>query len=87
MKNKFLILGITGLLAACQIEPSQNKSGDKLLWSDEFEIAGLPDSTKWGYHTGGHGWGNNELQHYLAARTENARAEKTVKPTIGSSPR
>lgn len=35
-----------------------------LVWSDEFDYEGLPDSTKWGYDTGGHGWGNNELQYY-----------------------
>lgn len=36
----------------------------ELVWSDEFEEDGLPDSTKWGYDVGGSGWGNNELQYY-----------------------
>jgi beta-glucanase (GH16 family) len=45
----------------------------KLVWSDEFDGQGLPDSTKWGYDIGGHGWGNNELQYYTAKRTQNAR--------------
>lgn len=36
----------------------------ELVWSDEFEGEGLPDSTKWGYDVGGSGWGNNELQYY-----------------------
>lgn len=36
----------------------------ELIWSDEFDYEGLPDSTKWGYDTGDHGWGNNELQNY-----------------------
>ncbi len=36
----------------------------QLVWSDEFDYEGLPDSTKWGYDTGGHGWGNQELQYY-----------------------
>jgi beta-glucanase (GH16 family) len=44
-------------------------------WADEFDVAGLPDSTKWGYDVGGSGWGNNELQYYTHARAENARVE------------
>lgn len=46
-----------------------------LVWSDEFNYLGLPDNTKWSYDTGGHGWGNNELQYYTNARSENARVE------------
>lgn len=48
----------------------------KQVWADEFKYKGLPDSTKWHYDTGGHGWGNNELQFYTASRKENARVEK-----------
>jgi beta-glucanase (GH16 family) len=44
----------------------------QLVWSDEFNTDGLPDSTKWGYDTGGNGWGNNELEYYTSARPENA---------------
>ncbi len=52
----------------------------KLVWSDEFTVAGLPDSTKWGYDKGrgcpqNCGWGNNELQFYTHNRKENARVE------------
>ena len=47
----------------------------RLVWSDEFNYTGLPDSTKWSYDVGSHGWGNNELQHYTAGRLENARVE------------
>jgi beta-glucanase (GH16 family) len=47
----------------------------KLVWSDEFNYQGLPDNTKWGYDTGSHGWGNNELQYYTLIRPENARVE------------
>ncbi len=50
------------------------KTVDKytLVWADEFNYQGLPDSTKWGYEVGGHGWGNNELQYYTKADTSNA---------------
>ncbi|MBN2089544.1 family 16 glycosylhydrolase [candidate division KSB1 bacterium] len=43
----------------------------KLVWSDEFEYNGLPDSKKWGYEVGY--IRNNELQYYTKARPENAR--------------
>lgn len=35
-----------------------------LVWSDEFNTAGAPDASKWGYDIGAGGWGNNELQYY-----------------------
>ena len=38
------------------------------VWSDEFETPGGPDSDKWGYNTGGGGWGNNEMQTYTGNR-------------------
>ncbi|MCW5579957.1 MAG: glycoside hydrolase family 16 protein [Luteimonas sp.] len=37
---------------------------DAPSWQDEFDYTGKPDPRKWGYDTGGHGWGNNELQTY-----------------------
>ncbi|HSC37013.1 MAG TPA: glycoside hydrolase family 16 protein, partial [Chitinophagaceae bacterium] len=53
----------------------QNGLNRNLVWSDEFNYKGLPDSTKWRYETGGHGWGNHELEFYTARRPENARVE------------
>jgi beta-glucanase (GH16 family) len=46
----------------------------KLVWNDEFNYTGLPDSTKWKYDTEGNkdGWGNNEAQFYTIGRPENA---------------
>ena len=55
--------------------PSQTEPQWRLVWSDEFDTAGLPDPAKWYYDTGGHGWGNNELQFYTERRLENARVE------------
>lgn len=49
-----------------------SSSGWKLVWSDEFNYNGLPDSAKWSYDTGGSGWGNNELEYYTKADTNNA---------------
>ena len=55
----------------------QSTIGEKweLVWSDEFENAGIPDSTKWSYNIGNWGWGNNELQYYTSDKLENAKIE------------
>jgi beta-glucanase (GH16 family) len=48
-------------------------SGRQLTWSDEFDApdgSGV-DPTKWGFDTGGGGWGNNELEYYTSG-TSNA---------------
>lgn len=45
----------------------------KLVWSDEFDKPGLPDSTKWQYEEGF--LRNNEAQYYTRGRPENARVE------------
>jgi len=52
-------------------------TGYALAWSDEFEVAGLPDATKWSYdiERNSAGWYNNELQYYANARAENSRVE------------
>jgi beta-glucanase (GH16 family) len=49
-------------------------AGYALVWSDEFDTAGLPDAAKWVHDTGRNrlGWHNNELQYYAADRPENA---------------
>lgn len=40
---------------------------DRLVWNDEFDGAGMIDTTKWFHQTqlpNGQGWFNGELQHY-----------------------
>lgn len=51
-----------------------DKGGWKLIWSEEFDYTGFPDSTKWSYDTEGnvYQWGNNEAQYYTSGRKENA---------------
>lgn len=41
------------------------KDGLTCVWHDEFDYNGVPDTTKWKYQTGNHGWGNQELQNYI----------------------
>ncbi len=49
----------------------------QLVWSDEFNVDGAPDSTKWSYDLGNNGWGNYEEQYYTN-RTNNAIVQKGV---------
>ncbi|MCX7949275.1 MAG: glycoside hydrolase family 16 protein [Treponemataceae bacterium] len=44
-------------------------AGYRLVWQDEFDYTGAPDENKWGYSTGGNGWGNAEVQFYTDKRT------------------
>lgn len=56
---------------------TQAMDGDKwtLVWSDEFDGSGTPDTSKWTFDVGDWGWGNHELQYYTEARPKNARLE------------
>ncbi|UGQ46940.1 glycoside hydrolase family 16 protein [Massilia endophytica] len=49
----------------------------RLVWADEFDKDGLPDSARWDYDTefNQRGWFNNEKQYYSKGRLENARVE------------
>lgn len=76
-KDKFLkkqLVGTSEKAPNIRIE----KKGWQLTWSDEFNQSGLPDSTKWNYDVGGHGWGNNEAQFYTKADTTNASVKNGV---------
>jgi beta-glucanase (GH16 family) len=66
------IIAVCFFFFACSEEEmvSQNKDandweikGWNIVWQDEFDKDSL-DLTKWSRETGGHGWGNNELQFY-----------------------
>src|SRR6056297_1535987 len=61
-----LLLMLTGSMAHAQYH---------LIWQDEFDGQGHPDSSRWNYEVGGHGWGNEELQYYTEERLKNARLE------------
>ncbi len=54
---------------AAYVEPDiPTPAGYRLVWAEEFNASGesLPDAGKWWYETGDSGWGNNELQDYVA---------------------
>lgn len=67
-----LLMSITpmfSLSAQCNQSSGYVPQGYTLKWSDEFNDSGanIPDSTRWYYQTGNHGWGNGELQNYIPA--------------------
>ncbi|MEO8762695.1 MAG: glycoside hydrolase family 16 protein [Ginsengibacter sp.] len=74
MKYILLLVNTCWLLSfTCNSQVSQKAAaGWTLVWADEFNYHGLPDSAKWEYDTGGNGWGNNELQYYTKNDTNNA---------------
>jgi beta-glucanase (GH16 family) len=70
---KIMFLCFCFYSVSAQKKAQNSKSKYKLVWSDEFNYFGLPDSTKWGYDVGegDWGWGNNEQQYYTKADTNN----------------
>lgn len=52
--------------------------GYNLVWNDEFDVPGLPDTTRWGYQVGGHGWTAKERQMYTEANPENVRIQEGI---------
>lgn len=75
-----IIITLLGSCTSAQKSEAQSSSDYELIWSDEFEYEGLPDSSKWSYDVGDGcpdlcGWGNNELQYYTEDRLKNARVE------------
>ena len=74
MKDILILISIFCMVfSAAFSQTANNLPGNwQIVWSDEFNYIGLPDSSKWDYDTGGSGWGNNELQYYTRSDTSNA---------------
>lgn len=83
MKKLTIYLLLSPLfLLCCKKASSQPEKKYKLIWSDEFNKDGLPDTSKWGYNLGAGGWGNDEAEYYTN-RAENASASNgTLKITL-----
>ena len=68
------------VISSCSNDETQTTVNfTELVWQDEFDTDGAPDSSIWGYDigTGENGWGNNELQYYTD-RTENITVQSGV---------
>lgn len=82
MKNLYLCLfAIFQTISSCAQEPAlkaqeklPSELEKKLIWADEFDVDGLPNSSNWAYEEGY--IRNNEKQYYTKTRQENVRVEK-----------
>ena len=94
-KHQYLRFALLGLcwLSVCLHSAGKEtwKMWNKLIWSDEFDGNGLPDSSKWNYDLGDGcpqncGWGQQRnFQYYTANDTLNARqkmAYSSSKPGV-----
>jgi beta-glucanase (GH16 family) len=70
-QNQVKVASVNTTNASMAVSPKERK----LVWFDEFDYTGLPDTKKWNYDVGGHGWGNQEKQYYTKEREQNARVE------------
>ena len=74
---KFSVFALVLLLAySCEDSETQTVTTlTTLVWEDDFNSDGIPDSNNWGYEIGDGtaqgipGWGNNELQYYRSQNT------------------
>ena len=71
-----------GIVLTFVLGCSSSEKRWKLVWADEFETAGAPDSSNWDYDLGDGcpnvcGWGNNELEYYTKD-SKNVRVENGV---------
>lgn len=79
-KQIFTLIFFAIILCSCEKNDNElNNSSDipdgyNLVWSDEFDIDGLPNSSKWDYDIEANetGWYNDELQYYSYGRLENS---------------
>ena len=86
-KNSMLLLfGVAAIMStSCIFLPPKDveevieKDGMTLVWQDDFDYTGVPNTQKWKYQTGAGGWGNNELQFY----TDNTSVADTAKVENG----
>lgn len=91
MKKLLLLFVMASILIRCNPEEER-----KLVWSDEFNTAGKPDTSRWNYDLGDGcpnvcGWGNNELEYYTT-NSKNVRIENDMliieahKDSLGGKP-
>ncbi|KOH43207.1 glycoside hydrolase family 16 protein [Sunxiuqinia dokdonensis] len=76
-----IVMLLFSSFVSCQSSKQDKVDNDyadyQLVWSDEFDYEGLPDSTRWSYDTEGNAWqwGNDEEQYYTSRRLANAEVK------------
>ena len=66
LRTALVALFAVGAVATASAQPA----GFNLAWSDEFNegVGNQPNSSVWGFDTGGGGWGNGELETYVTSQ-------------------
>ncbi len=78
-KNTFFFINVISLLLlfSCSKDKKaavlSTEDEYKLVWSDEFDYTGKPDTTKWAFE---YGYKRNREKQYYTDRLKNARVEK-----------
>jgi beta-glucanase (GH16 family) len=75
MKSRTLVALLCALVLLNRFSELRAQACYELVWSEEFNYTGFPDSTKWTYEVGAIGQEHNQLQYYTQKRLENARVE------------
>jgi beta-glucanase (GH16 family) len=86
VKKTIFFLGILLALMGCNSNTpvDSNKTNNnieavdyQLVWQDEFDYTGLPDTSRWAFDTEGNdaGWGNSEAQYYTSSDETTARID------------
>ncbi len=77
---KILLLFLFSSIFCC-LCIAQNPQKRQLVWQDEFNYTGLPDTARWGYEVGH--IRNKEQQYYTQARKQNIRVDNGMLTIIG----
>jgi beta-glucanase (GH16 family) len=96
MKTASTLLLIAFSVLSASAQAPKTIQGKSLIWSDEFNYAGAPETSKWNYDLGDGcpnvcGWGNEELEYYTNT-SKNVRVENGLliieahKEEIGGKP-
>ena len=56
--------------------------GYTLVWHDDFDEGSVPAETEWWYETGAGGWGNNEIQEYVAGSKDGYKLASVSEGTL-----
>ena len=76
----FFVFGFVSCGTEKDTLPDFVKESMTLVWSDEFDgDSNEPNPENWDYKTGGHGWGNGELQNYTKNRENSYVSDGTLK--------
>lgn len=90
-----LFLVASALLATNGTTPAQAQTGWTLVWADEFNGTGQPNSANWNYHVGNgwnnglpgfSGWGNGEWEWYRPENCYQQGGNLVIRADYNTSP-